>query len=134
MIDVSLTADYTGSWAIVVGINDYSDLSPLSGAVNDAKVIAQLFRKEFRFPEDHVFLILNDDATQTAIREQLEMLCQQTQRNDRVVFFFAGHGATRRTPSDTEIGYVATVESTPDQWHTFLKIDDITDYSKLNAT
>lgn len=105
MIDVSLNTDYTESWAIVVGINSYVDLSCLSGAANDAKAIAQLLQKEFRFPEDHVFLILDNDATQTAIREQLEMLCQQTRRNDRVIFFFAGHGATRRTPNETEIGY-----------------------------
>jgi hypothetical protein len=131
MSNPSLHPEYTSSWAIVIGINDYSELPPLLGAVNDASAIADLLNSEFNFPANQIHLLLDDDATQPRIREHLELIATKSTLNDRVLIYFAGHGQTRKTPEGGEIGYLATSESIPEQWHTFLQIRDITNYSHL---
>ena len=131
MSNSTLQPDYSDSWAIVIGINQYSHLRPLSGAVNDATAVGQLLQTEFRFSTGHTYLLLDHEATQSTIREHLELISQQSKPNDRIVIFIAGHGETRQTPEGGEIGYLATWESIPDKWHTFIRIDDITCYSHL---
>lgn len=125
-----LRVEYSSSWALVIGINKYQNITPLCGAVNDARAVAELLLEEYRFPKDQVILLLDEEATQKSIRQCLEILTQ-TQPDDRVVFFFAGHGDTRRIHSNTEIGYIATVESEYHNWHTLLKMKDITEYSTI---
>ena len=76
--------------------------------------------------------MINDEASKNSIMENLELISQKTRKDDRFIFFFAGHGATRQTPDSKEIGYLAAVDSKPNQWHTCLRItDDITRYSYL---
>jgi hypothetical protein len=133
MTNSSLKPEYSSSWAIVAGIDKYSHMSALTGAVNDATAVATMFEDEFRFPNNQISLILNDQVTQFSIREQLELVAEKAEIDDRVVFYFAGHGNTRRIPTGGDIGYLATSESDPKQWHTLIGIDDITGYSKLIA-
>ena len=45
---------FTTSHAFIVGINDYQHLTPLSTAVNDAKVIAE------RLADQHSFTVHRD--------------------------------------------------------------------------
>jgi len=129
MNSMSLQSEYTGSWALVVGIGSYSHLGPLQGAVNDATAVADTVKDEFGFPQDHIFLLLDQDATRHAILEHLELLVQRVQPDDRVIFFFAGHGCTRENVLGGQIGYIAPVESQEDDWNSFIRIADITRYS-----
>ena len=130
-MDNVLSTEYSDSLAVVVGINDYSHLGRLRGAVSDASSVANLLRSEFAFKSQNVFVLLDQEATQGNILDHLELVAQRAQPNDRVIFFFAGHGSTRRTASQGEIGHVATVESEPNKWNTYLRIGDITRYSDL---
>lgn len=130
----TLITKYDGSFALVVGINAYEKLSPLLGAVNDASAVADLLRSRFEFREEDIFVLLDQAATQRSVLDHLEILSQKASPDDRVLFFFAGHGATPRTNvSSVDIGYVATVESEPNNWRTYLRIEDITRYSNLIA-
>lgn len=129
----SLKAEYIESWALIVGINDYPHLPRLQGAVNDANAVAKVLKDKFGFPEDHTFVLVNQDATQHAILQHLELLAGRTQADDRVMFFFAGHGATREAAAGGNIGYVALIGSQLDAWATFMRIEDITRYSGLIA-
>lgn len=129
MNSTSYRAIYTGSWAIIVGIGDYSHLGRLQGAVNDATAVAAILKDEFEFPQDHIFLLLDQDATRHAILEHLELLAQRVQPDDRVIFFFAGHGCTRENVLGGQIGYIAPVESQEDDWNSFIRIEDIIRYS-----
>ncbi|MGB5933474.1 MAG: caspase family protein [Anaerolineae bacterium] len=129
----SYQSEYTGSWALIVGIDAYSHLSPLQGAVNDATAVAAVLKDKFEFPEDHIFLLLNEDATQRTIVNHLEILAQRAQPDDRAIFFYAGHGATRKTALGGEVGYISSVESQDGKWNSFIRIDDVTRYSSLIA-
>lgn len=129
MNSMSLQSEYTGSWALIVGIGAYSNLSPLQGAVNDTNAVATILKEKFRFPEDRIFLLLDQDATKSTIFERLERLARLAQPNDRVIFFFAGHGCTRENVIGGQIGYIASVESQEDDWNSFIRIEDVTRYS-----
>ena len=75
--------------AFIIGINDYEHITPLKTAVNDAKGLAE------RLEAQHGYIVHGPylDAT----REELEKLFKETmpalvKKEDRVLFYFAGHG------------------------------------------
>ncbi|HET6228759.1 MAG TPA: tetratricopeptide repeat protein [Longimicrobiaceae bacterium] len=86
-------------WAVVVGISAYQDTSirSLRFADADAKSFYDFLRSPQAgaggFPEDHVKLLLNEEATYARVREALFGFLRQSTPDDEVVIYFAGHGA-----------------------------------------
>jgi len=72
--------------AIVVGNNDYQETAKLVNAVNDAKAIADVFRRL----EYEVILRLNLDSEGCILL--LDELAERIREFDATIFFFAGHG------------------------------------------
>ena len=58
---------YSDSWAVIIGINEYEHVEPLSYAVNDANSIRDLLVKDYGFPEKNIKLILDKEATKDNI-------------------------------------------------------------------
>ncbi len=117
--EVSAAADappalYHESWAVVIGIDNYARWPKLQYAVNDANGIKETLLTKFHFRPDHVYTLLNEDATREKILSVLgDTLSnpKNIQRDDRVFVFFAGHGATRRLPSGRDLGYIVPVDA-----------------------
>jgi uncharacterized caspase-like protein len=87
---------YQNSWALVVGINAYKHLPPLSYAGNDADAIAAVLQNELGFPADHISVLKDHDATkQEILRAYLSFEKKASHPDDRVLVFFAGHGTTK---------------------------------------
>lgn len=87
--------------ALVVGVNQYPGVRmngrpvDLHGAVQDARTFADLLVDVFHFERADISLLLDEHATRTAILAGLEdWLIAGSRPGDRVVFYFAGHGAT----------------------------------------
>ena len=86
-------------WAFVVGISDYIHFDDveggdLPGAEHDARTIRDLLVAKKGFPEANVRLLLNGEATRSAIEEGLTgWLASNARPGDNVVVFFAGHGS-----------------------------------------
>lgn len=101
----TLRTYYEKSWALVIGINDYgARQNPLFNAANDAQGMAQTLTRH-GFGEVHT--LYDSQATQHAIMTWLRNeLPRRTQRNDRVVIFFAGHGVTQSGPQGGKRGYL----------------------------
>jgi len=92
------------SYALVIGINTYADAKwpSLSYAVKDAQGMAD-FLKQQGF---NVIELFNEQATRAEIIYALEdILAPKIGTDDRVLLFFAGHGATRNL-GGTEYGYI----------------------------
>lgn len=88
---VGARADY----ALVVGINSYPHLSSgssLEGSVGDAKAMKSVLHR-FGFPDDHIFLLIDADATHEGMMNALERIKKLCGRKDRFVLYFAGHGS-----------------------------------------
>lgn len=107
-----LKEGFERSWAIVIGINDYGGKhATLANAVNDAREVARVLTDVYGF--DPVITLYNEQASQEAILAWLlDRLSNnvpplddnpdiQVGPNDRVIFFFAGHGATRLSATGT---------------------------------
>ena len=105
---------YEASRALVIGINKYQRVSPLKYAVNDAEAVARALVDQFAFPSDSVTVLIESDATKDRImRAFLSFADDGCAPNDRIVFFFAGHGHTR-TGLREEVGFLVPVEGSID--------------------
>jgi hypothetical protein len=84
-------------WAVVIGIDKYPNIRQLKYAVSDAGLFYDHLIKRNRIPTENVVLLLNQDATLTKIRIILGTdLKNKASKDDMVVIYFAGHGATER--------------------------------------
>jgi hypothetical protein len=90
---ITKAADGVGTGhALLIGIDTYSK-SPLSSCVADAMAMKRLLVDVYKFPEENVHLLTNNDANKTGIfRAIQEELIQKVSTEDQVVFYFSGHG------------------------------------------
>ena len=100
---------YGKSIAVVIGINDYEIWPGLEFATADAKAVkAVLENSGF----DEIIMILDKEATQRRILTELfDKLPKMVDRNDRVLFYFAGHGQTENLPGGGKRGYIIPVDA-----------------------
>jgi Caspase domain len=85
-------SEFARNLAIVIGINNYQNsISPLRNAVNDATKLKQILEQKHQY--DRVWQLLDDRATLKILNNFLEnVLPQHVQPDDRLIFYFAGHG------------------------------------------
>jgi hypothetical protein len=95
---------YERSYALVVGIDAYPSANwpKLQYAKRDAQGVARfLLSQGFE-----VITLLDAQATKTAIIARMQNdLARRVKKNDRVLFFFAGHGYTEEL-GDEDFGYI----------------------------
>jgi hypothetical protein len=105
---------YSKSHAVVIGINRYEKWPLLEFAVNDAKEVEKaLVATGF----DDVTIILDEEATHRRILTELfDTLPRKVGRNDRVLFYFAGHGQTEELTSGGRKGYIIPVDAEVDNY------------------
>jgi peptidoglycan/xylan/chitin deacetylase (PgdA/CDA1 family)/tetratricopeptide (TPR) repeat protein len=105
---------YRDSWAVIIGINDYQKWPKLRYAVNDANGMEDVLVTRFGFQRDHIRKLIDAEATRQRIMEVLgdELSdSRKVQREDRVFFFFAGHGATRTLEDGRQIGFIVPADA-----------------------
>jgi len=105
---------YRESWAVVVGIDEYTHWPRLSYAGNDARGVRDLLIGKYSFKPENVTMLLNQEATRDRILSAIgDTLADpaKVSREDRVFVFFAGHGATRRLPNGRALGYIVPVDA-----------------------
>lgn len=76
-------------YALVIGINRYKEFTPLRTAVNDAATVAKVLEESYGFK---VIVLLDEQATDEAIRDALYGLRAKVGQNDSLLIYFAGHG------------------------------------------
>ncbi|MCP4401717.1 MAG: hypothetical protein GY801_31005 [bacterium] len=111
--------------AIVIGINEYTQgIPPLRTAVNDATRLAQILKEDHGF---EVQLVIDADATGEKLRVLLqERLQQKIGADDRVLFYFAGHGIALDGDDGPE-GYIIPQDARAREKTTFLPMSDLHD-------
>lgn len=91
--------------ALVVGIKDYSYWSRLQNSRNDAEDMAQALR-DLGFDTT---LVVRDDQGEVGaerFRQALTQFSQQLHADDRVIFFYSGHGAAIPSDNGSADGYL----------------------------
>jgi hypothetical protein len=79
------------TYALVIGISNYKEITPLQFADKDAVAFAE-FLKMQHVQEQNIKLFLNEDATRLHIVDEISTLSNQMKPNDRFYFYFGGHG------------------------------------------
>jgi len=115
-------------WAVVIGISSYKNVPPegqLRFAHRDAEDLATFLRSPGGggFPSNHIKLLLNQDATVSAIRTAIgTWLVRSAEPDDVVYIFFAGHGVVE---GDTD-GYLLAHDSDPQNLYaTALQVSEL---------
>ena len=109
------SAIYDDSWALVVGINDYDTVQDLNYAVEDALAIKNMLINQYGFKRSNVRYLIDKEATQSNIKKELSNLRKKVGENDRVVFYFAGHGETEELGIDEgDIGFLLPSDADAD--------------------
>jgi WD40 repeat protein len=83
--------EFSHNRAVVIGINNYGNgISSLHNAVNDAKKLIEILRQQHGY---QVWVSLDEVATLKNLNKLLEeTLPEQVKSDDRLIFYFAGHG------------------------------------------
>jgi hypothetical protein len=111
------------SYAVVIGIGDYKNYSKLSAPADDAIKVRNFLRDQAGF--DRIILLTDERATRDRIGEIMEsQLPRWALPDDRVLFYFSGHGATR-TLTAGDRGYLILAASKKDAWETMIDMHSI---------
>ena len=73
--------------ALVIGNNNYSHLSKLKTAVNDARSVAEVLRRDYGFAVEVLL-----DATRSDILRAFSRLRARLESDDNLLVYYAGHG------------------------------------------
>ena len=111
--------------AVVIGNNDYADMTDLKTAVTDARAVGALLAEKYGFTV-HVL----ENATRHSILQTLAELRASLSYQDNLLIYYAGHGFI---DSVTERGYWLPVDAEPDNTANWVSNADITDLLKAIA-
>ena len=95
--------------AFIVGIDAYEKVSVLKTAVNDARRLAQVLAEQQRFDVHPPLLDARGDAVRALLGETMPRLVTA---DDRVLFYFAGHGIAA-DGDDGPAGYLVPADADP---------------------
>lgn len=99
---------YRASYALVVGNGNYTEgWDPLPGAIRDVKEVAEVLeRKGFE-------VTLKTDLTKDGFNRVLGEFVHEHGRNgnNRLFFYYAGHGHTRPMATGEQLGYLVMVNT-----------------------
>jgi hypothetical protein len=99
---------YRGSYAFLVGNENYTGgWDPLPGAAQDIREVACVLKK-------HGFeVILKTDLTRERFAREIEDFCHRYGKDEdnRLLFYFAGHGHTEKMATGEDLGYLVMVDA-----------------------
>ena len=108
---------YGDYYALVIGNNDYQQLSPLRTAINDARAVSTLLKEEYGF---NVKLLEN--ATRVDIVKSISTLRSQVGNQDNLLIYYAGHGHLDEAANE---GYWLPIDASRDDPSNWVTTDQI---------
>ena len=97
--DTSSSADlieFQNRWAFLIGVGQYpaeSGVGQLNSPANDANAMRQMLIQYGGFSEEHIIILSEAQATYRGVNKAFQMLRNQVQPEDLVVFYFSGRGS-----------------------------------------
>ena len=107
--------------AFVIGIDAYEKVAPLATAANDARRLAAVLGEMQHFDVHPPLLDARGGALRTLLHETMPALVGA---DDRVVFYFAGHGIAA-DGDDGPAGYLVPADADPDDIATFVPMAEL---------
>ncbi len=79
-------------YALIIGINEYTEWPMLRTAVNDAMGVKEVLSARYGFSEKNVMLRVDKAATRDTLLEDMKRLAGTLKESDNLLLYFAGHG------------------------------------------
>ncbi|KAH7337586.1 caspase domain-containing protein [Rhizoctonia solani] len=94
-------------YALVIGINDYPNITPLRGAVNDADEMFNFLISDLKVPPDHIINLRNESASRANIIKGFRDLRNdpRIKKGDPILVYFAGHGGSHQPSKQLQRAY-----------------------------
>jgi formylglycine-generating enzyme required for sulfatase activity len=99
---------YNNSYALVLGNGNYSNgWDPLPGALRDVNDVARALKK------NGFNVTLKKNLTRESFNKAFGIFCHKYGRdlNNRLLFYYAGHGHTRKMATNEDLGYLVMVDA-----------------------
>lgn len=116
---------YGQSYALIIGIDVYAFTGPLGYAVSDATAISEVLIGHLGFEAGNVCVLINEDATRSAILKSFLAFATRVDEDDRIIFFFAGHGHTLSSLRG-DVGFLVPHDGSPADLSTLIRWDELT--------
>lgn len=123
---------YYKSWAVVVGIENYLVAPKVPGAVESAQAMATALRG---LGFDEVIELRDKEASSRHLLQILnDYLPRKVGRQDRVLFFFAGHAGITQDAQSKELGYLVPWDAQPNNSAKAITFDQLKEFSRRSAS
>ena len=123
---------YYKSWAIVIGVENYLLAPKIPGAIEDAKAVAQAFR---RLGFDEVVELYDKDASARRLQQTLsDFLPRKVGRYDRLVLYFAGHAGVTQDLDGKELGYLVPWDAQLGNVSKSVTFEQLKEFSRRSAS
>ncbi|MGB8195095.1 MAG: caspase family protein, partial [Chitinophagaceae bacterium] len=90
---------FSNGYALLIGVGNYPDVTPLPTTVNDATILHKIFTDPSRagYPPEQVRLLVNENASGQRILDELDWLADRANKNPEatIIVYFSGHGGLR---------------------------------------
>ena len=121
----------TNTYAVVVGISQYENRSipALQFADKDAQLFSEFLQSPSggNVPAGNIRLLINEQATFAAIYTGMYALLDEAGKNDRVFFYFSGHGDVENKTA-FGLGFLLAYNTPPNNYiNHAVRIEDLND-------
>lgn len=118
------------SYALVIGINNYSENTNVDYADYSALAFEELANKTFGIPKENIITLLNDKASSGQLKAKIELVKELAEKGSNLYVYFAGHGV----PGKDGATYLLPADMSADSIHLEpnLKLDSI--YKNLSQS
>ena len=123
---------YYKSWAVVIGVENYLLAPTIPGAIEDAKTVAQTFR---RLGFEEVIELYDKDASARRLQQTLsDFLPRKVGRYDRLVIYFAGHAGVTQDLAGQELGYLVPWDAQLGNVSKSVTFEQLKEFSRRSAS
>lgn len=120
-------SNYNKSYALIIGISEFDHFKTLPK--NDPERMRNYLLNEAGF--DEVYVLTDRHVKLPSIRQLMEdELPAKIKANDRFLFYWSGHGATRKD-SAKPVGYLPLSNSQPEQYSSMLGMQALAQWDEL---
>lgn len=123
---------YYKSWAVVVGIENYLVAPKVPGALESSHAVAEALRG---LGFDEVIEIQDKEAASRRLLHILnDYLPRKVGRQDRIVFFFAGHAGATQDAQSKDAGFVVPWDAQLNNPAKAITLDQLKEFSRRSAS
>jgi tetratricopeptide (TPR) repeat protein len=132
---LDLDSEETGiTRAVVIGISQYMNdsIDDLRFAHRDAEIFFDYLRSNAggALPKENIRLLINEKATLASIGYAIDWLERASQKGDKAIFYFSGHGDVEKQTM-WQRGYLLAHDSPPNNFrNNAVRIEDLDDIVK----